>query len=236
MSTLLLRLAAPLQSWGVDSRFDRRLTERCPTKSGVIGLIAAALGRKRNEDISDLNQLCFGVRIDRGGTLLRDYHTAKSQKSAYVTHRYYLSDAVFLCGIEGSEALLIEIEQAFKAPMFPPFLGRRSCPPEGKLVLGIREGKSLTTALQEEPWLLNEWSKTREDASVELRIVVEAERQHPSAVFMRDLPVSFNQEYRKYGFRSLVEAPPKYIQNSESRRFIIGKSTMHDPMLELEGE
>jgi CRISPR system Cascade subunit CasD len=54
MSTLLLRLAAPIQAWGVD-KFERRGTERIPTKSGVIGLLAAALGRRRNESIEDLS-------------------------------------------------------------------------------------------------------------------------------------------------------------------------------------
>ena len=46
MATLLLRLAAPLQAWGADSKFETRKTGREPTKSGVIGLLAAALGRR----------------------------------------------------------------------------------------------------------------------------------------------------------------------------------------------
>ena len=137
MSTLLLRLAGPLQSWGVDAKFDRRGTERAPTKSGVIGLVAAALGRLRNESVEDIQALRFGVRIDREGMLLRDYHTAKSEKAAYVTNRYYLSDAVFLAGLEGKETLLMEIECALRNPAFPLFLGRRSCPPEGLLSLGV---------------------------------------------------------------------------------------------------
>ena len=44
MATLLLRLAAPLQAWGSDSKFETRKTDREPTKSGVVGLLAAALG------------------------------------------------------------------------------------------------------------------------------------------------------------------------------------------------
>ena len=47
MATLLLRLAAPLQSWGSDSKFETRKTDREPTKSGVVGLLAAALGLPR---------------------------------------------------------------------------------------------------------------------------------------------------------------------------------------------
>lgn len=48
MSTLLLRLAGPVQSWGIDSKFEVRRTENAPSKSGVTGLLAAALGIQRN--------------------------------------------------------------------------------------------------------------------------------------------------------------------------------------------
>ena len=78
MSTLLLRLAAPMQAWGAEAKFDRRTTQREPTKSGVTGLVAAALGRKRDESIDDIAALRFGVRADKPGVLLRDYHTAKA--------------------------------------------------------------------------------------------------------------------------------------------------------------
>lgn len=76
MSVLVLRLAAPLQSWGTQSRFSIRDTAREPSKSGVIGLIAAAIGRPRDGEIDDLMALRMSVRIDRDGTLQRDYHTA----------------------------------------------------------------------------------------------------------------------------------------------------------------
>ena len=96
MATLLLRLAAPLQSWGMDSKFETRKTNREPTKSGIIGLLSAALGLRRDEteEIEKLNQLRFAVRVDREGSLLIDYHTAgnslpwKSSKQTYVTQRH----------------------------------------------------------------------------------------------------------------------------------------------------
>lgn len=43
-SYLALLLDAPLQSWGFASRFERRTTALHPTKSGIIGLICAAMG------------------------------------------------------------------------------------------------------------------------------------------------------------------------------------------------
>ena len=55
MYTLLLRLSGPLQSWGSDSLYDNRNTDYYPTKSGVIGLIAAALGLKREDSLEKLN-------------------------------------------------------------------------------------------------------------------------------------------------------------------------------------
>ncbi|MEU8540485.1 type I-E CRISPR-associated protein Cas5/CasD [Streptomyces sp. NPDC048717] len=72
---LLVRLAGPLQSWGVAGRFARRDTHTRPTKSGVIGLCAAALGLDRDEPLGELADVRFGVRADRPGTPLRDYHT-----------------------------------------------------------------------------------------------------------------------------------------------------------------
>lgn len=72
---LLARLAAPLQSWGALSRFDRRDTTNHPTKSGFLGLLAAACGLDRTEPLGRLTELRFGVRADRPGIPLRDYHT-----------------------------------------------------------------------------------------------------------------------------------------------------------------
>ena len=226
MSTLLLRLAAPLQSWGVEAKFDRRTTERAPTKSGVIGLAAAAMGRRRDERIDDLAALRFGVRTDRAGVLLRDYHTAKSQRSAYVTNRYYLSDAVFLAGLEGDAALLRQLEEAFRRPAFPLFLGRRSCPPAGEVSLGIRDSLSLEEALENEPLLIR---PGRTEAEARLRIVVEATDATRRVYFIRDVPISYDQAHRRFGFRRAWEytLPHKGHLATE-------KPTEHDPMAELE--
>lgn len=72
---LLARLAAPLQSWGSLSRFDRRDTTNHPTKSGFLGLLSAACGNDRTDPLGRLTELRFGVRADRPGTPIRDYHT-----------------------------------------------------------------------------------------------------------------------------------------------------------------
>lgn len=83
MKALLLRLAGPMQAWGTQSRFTDRDTQREPSKSGVIGLLGAALGLGRNPNeahasgimLRDLAGLEMAVRADREGVKLRDYHT-----------------------------------------------------------------------------------------------------------------------------------------------------------------
>lgn len=134
---------------GSDSKFETRKTNREPTKSGVIGLLAAALGLRRDDaaGLARLNGLHFAVRADREGSLLVDFHTAnreedrKKGKAPYVTYRHYLQDAVFLVGLESEDtALLQELETALKHPVYPLYLGRRSCPPTLPLCLGIRPG------------------------------------------------------------------------------------------------
>ena len=83
MRTLLLRLEGPLQSWGTDRVIvDNRGTELMPTKSGVIGLIGAALGRKRADDFSDLAACRYGVREDQHGKIITDFQTAATMTDA----------------------------------------------------------------------------------------------------------------------------------------------------------
>ena len=77
MKTILLKFAGSMQSWGTDSHFETRHTDLYPSKSGVLGLVAAALGWRRNDErIEELNRICFAVRVDQPGTMLMDYHVA----------------------------------------------------------------------------------------------------------------------------------------------------------------
>lgn len=145
MATLLLRLQGPMQSWGTSSRFDERDTQLEPSKSGVIGLLCAALGRDRCEPVSDLAALRMGVRVDREGIPMRDYQTATGVMIAsgkvdlertVVSPRYYLSDAVFLVGLEGEDVeLLRRVHAALRAPVWPLALGRKSHAPSAPVYL-----------------------------------------------------------------------------------------------------
>lgn len=138
VATLRLRLIGVQQSWGTRARFDIRDSEVAPTKSGVVGLAAAALGLSRSADIRHLAALRMGVRTDRAGIRMTDYHTAldvvssegKPTKEAVVSSRAYLADAAFLVCLEGGDYGLLEtIQAALINPRWPLFLGRRSFPP-----------------------------------------------------------------------------------------------------------
>ncbi|MFD7896313.1 type I-E CRISPR-associated protein Cas5/CasD [Streptomyces sp. NPDC059743] len=172
-AVLLLRLAGPLQSWGSRSVSNRRETSPEPTKSGVIGLLAAAAGLTREDSLEELLPLRLGVRVDQPGSLLRDYHTVSDYrgrplpqagvnakgiqrptspaKQTHVTTRYYLQDAVFLAAVAGPRPLLAALDHVVRAPAFPLALGRRSCPPTQPVTHGLRDG-TLDEVLREEPW------------------------------------------------------------------------------------
>jgi len=130
--TLLLRLEGPMQSWGYRSRFDYRDTALEPTRSGVIGLICAAMGIARGEDISRFEPIRVGVRVDKEGRPGRDYHTANmkadySKGGTVVSYRDYLADAIFTVGLESNDlGLLSCIEANLWNPRWPLFLGRKS--------------------------------------------------------------------------------------------------------------
>jgi CRISPR system Cascade subunit CasD len=155
--SLVLRLAGPLQSWGGRSQFNRRDTASEPTKSGIVGLLAAAQGRRRHDPIEDRLALRLGVRTDQPGSLLRDYHTVSDYrglplpsaqvdvrgrqkrttpaKRTHVTERLYLQDAVFVAAVSGPPSVLTALADTLTRPAFPLALGRRACPPAHPLLL-----------------------------------------------------------------------------------------------------
>ena len=229
MYTLLLRLAAPLQSWGSGSMFDTRETDFYPSKSAVIGILAAAMGIERDGSLEQFHKLKFGVRIDHHGERLSDLQiTDMGEKlNSNLSHKVYLSDAVFLAGLESeSNEVLLEIAEAIRHPVFPLYLGRRSCPPTLPILLGIRD-LPLYEALYEEPWLLAEWRRKNElrfNHTVRLRILVENETD---GALVRDEPVSFSPFKREYRYRRIKEMSPKTIIINDVLK------TSHNPMKEL---
>jgi CRISPR system Cascade subunit CasD len=226
VTVLLLRLAGPLQSWGDKSRFNRRETRPEPTKSGVLGLLAAAQGRRRVDPVEDLARTRFGVRVDQPGTLVRDFHTAHALDgtSMPLSVRYYLTDAVFLAAVQGDVDLLAGLDAAVRAPMFPLYLGRRSCPPSGVVALGLREG-DLESTLRQEPWQASRWHQERCPDPVAVEVVRDADPAEAGEV-VRDQPVSYDPERRQYGWRTVRRAQPVELANPAARSAVV---RTHDP-------
>jgi CRISPR system Cascade subunit CasD len=196
----------------VQSRFTVRDTGREPSKSGVIGLLCAALGRSRAEPLDDLIALRMGVRVDREGTVMRDYHTAQEVlkasggiKDTEPSNRYYLTDARFLVGLESSAPnLLRRLHEALRAPVWPLYLGRKACVPGEPAWLrdGLRHDVTLKEALATYPWL----GPCHGEPEAQLRLILEDEE---GAEVRPDQPLSFAE--RRFAPRHLtttfIDAP-----------------------------
>ncbi|MGB0743898.1 MAG: type I-E CRISPR-associated protein Cas5/CasD [Opitutales bacterium] len=138
MPALAFYIDAPLQSWGASSKYQHRETNNFPTKSGIIGLIAAALGIDKHrfdeaEHLRPLVALRF-TAVKLGATKhhigrLTDFHTvgggydktikwekmsipqkAKTGGPSWtvLTHRSYLTDARFVILLDSPDLALLE--------------------------------------------------------------------------------------------------------------------------------
>lgn len=220
MSTLLLRLAGPMQSWGTQSRFRERDTGREPSKSGVVGLLCAALGKPRVESVetnlpplADLAALRMGVRVDRDGVMQVDYQTAGGSHhrnevgvgvvkasgapgETVVSRRYFLANASFLVGLQGDETLLARLDTALRQPCWQLSLGRKSYVP-GVPVRPVGETGGVAPLVSlslEDALQAHRWP----DGAAQLRAVVETD-PGPNAEVRQDTPLDF--EARRFGQR-----------------------------------
>lgn len=205
MKTILLKFSGPMQSWGTSSHFETRNTDYYPSKSAVIGVIAASFGYSRDEDkkIEKLNELDFAVRVDQVGLLRKDYQTARKLKKdeTYVTNRYYLEDAIFVVAISSvDDDWIEEICAAIKNPYFQPFMGRRSCPVQPDFIIDVVEMGAIE-ALQNLEWQASDWYKRRNQNYV-ADIYADKDLLPESGYTMRnDSVISFSQKERKFGPR-----------------------------------
>lgn len=238
--TLLMRLVAPMQSWGVQSDFTYRDTGLEPSKSGVIGLLCAALGKPRDEahpgnrgkpSLCELAQLRMGVRVDREGLLQRDYHTALNvrkasgtrmtdTKNTEVSTRFYLADAAFLVGLEGENlALARKLDDALRHPHWFLFLGRKAFIPGEPVWVenGVRENQTLEEALDPRVYPCLRPRRTYDkDDDDRIRIVIETRAGERGEITRRDQPLSFIKGRRAYGVRYLrIDFAPSAPQEAQ---------------------
>ena len=225
LKTLLLKFAGPLQSWGTDSKFETRYTDFYPSKSAVIGMIAASFGYRRNEDekIKKLNDLDFAVRVDQRGNLLRDYQIATAYKPDgrfernYVTNRYYLEDAVFVVAIGGEDDFIDKIELSLKNPYFQTFFGKRSNPINPDFILD-KTNKGVIESLENISWQAGNWYKKdyKNKSKVELEVYIDGDLIKESvSKFRKDRVESFSQKHRQFGYRG-------------EKRYVVTLSEEHD--------
>ncbi|MCT1414299.1 type I-E CRISPR-associated protein Cas5/CasD [Corynebacterium sanguinis] len=221
--SLLLLLKGPMQSWGDESRFKTRTTAATPTKSGIVGLLAAAQGRRRTDPVEDLAELTLAVRVDQSGSLLRDYQTAQPwlvdpTANASLVKRYFLSDAAFVAAVESPRRELLDVlAEALNAPAFPLFLGRRSCPVPPDLVLGVVESPAEEALSQHHTWHATTSHKKEREKRVKLPIYRDASPGEAGAVPRQDVPLSFDPRHRKYGWRNVILASYVEFDNELGR-------------------
>jgi CRISPR system Cascade subunit CasD len=180
MKYVLLWLEGPLQSWGYDSRYGRRESLNFPTKSGVLGIILAAMGAggEQRELLSDLSQyrhtvLSYVRTASSSPVQLRDFHMVGSGydtsdkwqnllvpktedgKSSVgggskITHRAYIQDGAFAVVVEADDQMASRIAAAIQDPVWDISLGRKSCPPSDIVLRGVFENSESACTFADE--------------------------------------------------------------------------------------
>lgn len=229
---LALRLEGVLQSWGISSRGKEKTTSSHPTKSGVVGLLGAALGIPRGGDMSELNQLNMSVRVDDPGRMHVEFQSMAYRKDKPITkafqlqnptvveaernrsdnrifHKHYLEEASFLVVLDGDPNTIRKCAEALQHPVYPLSLGRRNCPPSTKVLVGTFESdpEFLLRTLQ---------YPSKHKAVIVYRDAGEGERGQ----LVQDLMVTNDTSNRKFAYREVVEQ--------------IMEPTPHDPFAFLE--
>ncbi|MFJ4320597.1 type I-E CRISPR-associated protein Cas5/CasD [Streptomyces lavendulae] len=256
-STLILRLAAPMQAWG-DQRavLHTRHTSPHPTKSGVIGMLAAAYGHRPEDPLDALAELKFGVRCDVPGTLLEDYQVASDYRGGPLPssdfrgsgrqkpstrvlqpgRRYYLQDAAFLAAVQGPTDLVEDLAAAVRAPACLIGLGRRSCPPTMPILLDTTP-TPLVEVLTTHPWIASDQARTvwqrhhrgAAPASVEVAAYID---DHAGSLEFMDQPVSYHPVRRQHAARRvahrLISVPTGFTPDPDQPDDLADQG--HDPL------
>lgn len=235
--SLLLLLKGPMQSWGDESRFSVRATAATPTKSGIVGLIAAAQGRRRTDAVEDLAALRLAVRVDQSGSLLRDYQTAQPwlenpKAQASLSTKYFLSDAAFVAAVESEDKQFLDnIAAALNNPSFPLYMGRRSCPVHPGLVIGVVEGDGEAALRAHRTWHATRRHKQESAKRVSLALYRDAHPGEIGSVPRQDVPVSFNPEHRKYSWREVIRAQDVEVDNPEGNERLAGQDDFFEAVM-----
>ena len=231
---MLLRLAgAPTQAWnsarhayspgGHHARHLPALDDVTPRKSNLVGLLGAALGRRRDPvtqlghrpeaDLEDLESLRSLVRVDLEGHLRSDFvtsrgHTTSGKPVTRPMSEVVVDDAAYLVGVSGDRALLESAWEALARPVFQLSYGRREYPIALPVRLHFETGptRNLDAVMREWPWLAPQWARPTLGRKVTLRLY---EARH-SRVTRAGLPA-----YRSTTEPARREHPPVEVSNPD---------------------
>jgi len=132
---LVFRLYGPMAAWGDIAVGEYRPSFAHPSKSAIIGLLAAALGIRRDEEDrqKSLADACsYAVRADSLGVMLRDYHTTETPRGeCFMTRR--------------QEILSVQEQKRSGKKFEGTILSKRDyrCDAVYTVAIGIREGGSV---------------------------------------------------------------------------------------------
>ena len=230
MKHLALYLRAPLQSWGAASKFGDRGTSDAPTRSGLLGLLAAACGIDKNDEARDrawlarASRLSLAVYAFKRGDRLRDYHTVGARydkddpwqkrmipvtadgkpRGTDLTHRDYLTDSVFGAVLSGDDALVAEMAAGLANPVWGVWFGRKSCIPTEPVFAGVFDSDAdAKAALEARHRNALERLGKKPDGTAAFAVLEETPGSAEEIV--SDVPVSFSR--REFGARGIRRAP-----------------------------
>lgn len=232
MSGFLVRLAGPMQSWGEHSTYGVRDTLAFPSRSGLVGMFAAAQGLPRGADLSRYAPLRITVRVDRPGTRMVDYHTAgggvpanrtvptaegkrkAASVATIVTERSYLAGAVFTVAVEAPAELADAITEALRRPYWQPYLGRRSHVPDPPLLLRQQVQDPVAELRSRVPLPPPEQPSARRTSGATVDFAHEEEPESGTALdgrrtrhVLNDVPHTFDAQRRSYATRAVTVLP-----------------------------
>jgi len=221
---MAIYLDAPLQSWGYQSKFDRRTTLSYPTRSGILGMLCAAMGVER-DDAASLEQLAvleMQVVVFQQQSRLTDFHTvgggwdkkvspgnvvrkagdkpSVNTGTTVVTQREYLESARFGVVLVGTQEPLQRLADSLQNPQWGVWLGRKACVPASPIFQGVYESRE--EAIRVLGDVARREGRSGVSGSVPKRVVLEVERFEDGTDTLMDVPLSFVE--RTFGPRRVA--------------------------------
>lgn len=168
---LLFRIYGAIAAWGKEAVGEQRPVDSYPSRSAIFGLLAAALGVRREEQAALVSldaALGFAVSVLSHGELMRDFHTIQSPTGRGPFHtrrrellepgpytvlssREYRVDALYHVALwelpAAGSGWLERARDALSTPLLMTYLGRKACPPSMPYAPAIIDAVTLTEAL-----------------------------------------------------------------------------------------